>query len=154
MANKTKTADLSVRAAFALFQGVIVAMALPLLYFLFPTFVSSHLAVVLFLLLPVFSFLTSSFSNWFLQYLYCGGVSIQRIFTGAAVSPIAAILLVGLSYFLPFLRQPISQLIPESSQETPEETLFSRNIWGYSFYLFWAGVYAQTFSSGMIAACP
>ena len=74
----------------------------------------------------------------------------------ASISPLSTVVLGGLSYFLPFLRLPISQLFPELPQthESPEDAKFARDIWGYSFYLFWAGVYGQTIGSGMIAACP
>lgn len=154
MESKTKTADLSVRASFALFQGAILAMAYPLFYFIAPVPVQTYPLVFLFLVIPILSFLSSLFINWFLQYMYCGSANINTISIAASISPLTTVVLGGLSYFLPFLRLPISQLFPELPQESPEDAKFSRDIWGYSFYLFWAGVYGQTMGSGMIAACP
>jgi hypothetical protein len=55
---------------------------------------------------------------------------------------------------MPFLRSPVTQLVPEVPQDGPEDAVFAREIWGYSFYLFWGGVYGQTFGSGMISVCP
>jgi len=154
MENKTKTADLSVRAAFALIQGVVLAMSYPLLYFMLPAYVQSTPAIFLFVVLPIFSFGSSMLMNWFLQYMYCGSVSASGISIAASMSPLFTFLMMGLAYFLSFLRSPIASLFPELPQDNPEEALFTREVWGYAFYLFWAGVYGQTIGSGMIAACP
>jgi hypothetical protein len=154
MENKTKTADTTVRASFALIQGAILAMSFPLFYFIMPDVVRGMPSLFLFVVFPLLSFFTSLFMNWFLQYMYCGTVSVNGITMAAAVSPVTTLVLTGLSYWMPFLRNPITQLLPELPQENPEEALFVQDIWGYAFYLFWAGVYGQTVGSGMIAACP
>ncbi len=151
---KTNTPDTSVRASFALFQGAMLAMSYPLIYLMAPTFVRSSPYIVLFLVLPLLSFLSSLFINWFLQYLYCGAVSFSTILNAALVSPAASVGLSGLVYMLPFLRSPVTQIIPEMPQMSPEEAAMTKEIWGYSFYLFWAGVYGQTIGSGMLAVCP
>lgn len=154
MESKTNTADTTVRAAFALIQGAFLAMSFPLLYFIMPQMVRNMPSLFLFLILPLLSFLTSLLIDWFLQYMYCGSVSVSGITMAAAVSPVTTVILNGLAYLLPFIRGPIAQLLPELPQENPEEALFVRDMWGYAFYLFWAGVYGQTIGSGMIAACP
>lgn len=154
MESKTKTADTTVRASFALIQGAILAMSFPLFYFLMPDTVRSMPSLFLFVVLPILSFFMSLVINWFLQYMYCGSVSVNGITMASAVSPVATLVLNGLSYLMPFLRNPIKQLLPELPQESPEEAMFVQDIWGYAFYLFWAGVYGQTIGSGMISACP
>jgi hypothetical protein len=154
MENKTKTADITVRASFALIHGAILAMSFPLFYFLMPEVVRGVPALFLFVVFPLLAFVLSLFLNWFLQYMYCGAVSVNGITMAAAMSPLTTEVLVVLAYFLPFLKNPILQLLPELPQENPEEATFARDIWGYAFYLFWAGVYGQTIGSGMIAACP
>lgn len=154
MESKTKTADTTVRASFALIQGAFLAMSFPLFYFLMPDSLRAMPSLFLFIVFPFLSFLTSLLMNWFLQYMYCGSVSVNGITMAAAVSPVATLVLTGLSYMMPFLRNPIIQLLPELPQENPEEAKFVQDIWGYAFYLFWAGVYGQTIGSGMIAACP
>jgi hypothetical protein len=154
MESKTKTADTTVRASFAIIQGALLAMSFPLVYFLIPDTVRSMPSLFLFVVLPFLSFGISLIMNWFLQYMYCGSVSVSGITTASAVSPVTTLILNGLSYLMPFLRGPIKQLLPELPQENPEEAVFVQDIWGYAFYLFWAGVYGQTIGSGMIAACP
>lgn len=154
MENKTKTADLSVRAAFALIQGVVIAMSYPLLYFMLPAYVQTSPALFLFLVLPILSFGSSMLMNWFLQYMYCGSVSASGISIAASMSPLITFLFMTFVYFFSFLRSPIASLFPQMPQENPEEAVFTRDVWGYAFYLFWAGVYGQTIGSGMIAACP
>lgn len=173
MADKTSTADLSVRASFAVAQGVLIAMSLPLFYAVMPESVRTMLPLYLFLIIPILSFGTSIFMNWFLQYMYCQTVSVGTISIGALMSPGLVLLLSFLSYFLPFLRSPISQLFSESpkgsssmpgagqgspsmagaGQGSPEEATFARELWGYCFYLFWGGLYGQTVASGMASAC-
>lgn len=154
MATKTKTADTSVRAAFALMQGAVIAMSYPLFFFMLPGYVQAFPALFLGFVIPVLSFLSSLLMNWFLQYMYCGSIDFSGISMASAISPLFVYILGGLAYFFPFLRTPITQLFTELPQGSPEDALFARELWGYSFYLFWAGVYGQTLGSGMIASCP
>ena len=154
MADKTKTPDITVRAIFAVAQGALIAMTLPLVYAIFPTYVQSTLWLFLFLIIPLLSFLTSLFLNWFLQYMYCGAVSLSSISLAASISPLLVTILSLLSYFISFLRTPVTQLMAELPLESPEEAKFARELWGYVFYIFWGGLYGQTVASGMISACP
>jgi hypothetical protein len=151
---RSRTPDVSVRASFAIFQGALLAMSYPLIYTIAPDTVRAAPALVLLAVIPLLSFCTSSFINWFLQYMYCGSASPSKILTAASVSPLSVVILTGLSYLMPFLRSPVTQLVPEVPQDGPEDAVFAREIWGYSFYLFWGGVYGQTFGSGMISVCP
>lgn len=156
METKTRTPDLSVRASFAIFQGALLAMSYPLLYTIAPDTVRASPALFLFAVIPLLSFCTSAFIDWFLQYMYCGSASLSKIFTAASISPLSVVVLTGLSYLMPFLRSPVTQLVPELPQGngSPEDAVFAREIWGWSFYLFWGGVYGQTIGSGMISVCP
>jgi hypothetical protein len=137
-----------------LVQGALVAMSLPLFYAFLPDSVRNMIPLYLFVIIPILSFLTSLFLNWFLQYMYCGAVSISNLSIGASMSPLFIFGISGLSYFLPFLRSPVTQLLTELPQGSPEDALFAREIWGYCFYLFWAGLYGQTLATGMVSACP
>ncbi len=154
MGTKTKTADTTVRAAFALIQGAVLGMAYPLFFFMFPAYVQAFPALFLFGVIPILSFLSGLLINWFLQYMYCRAVDISAISMASGISPLIVYILGGLAYFFSFLRAPINQLFTELPQESPQEAVFARELWGYGFYLFWAGVYGQTLGSGMIAACP
>ena len=154
MADKTKTADLSVRALFSLVQGALIAMSLPLFYAFLPDSVRNMIALYLFVIIPILSFCTSLFLNWFLQYMYCGAVSVTSISIGASMSPMLVFVFSIFTYFLPFLRSPVTQLLTELPQDSPEDAKFAREIWGYCFYIFWAGLYGQTLASGMLAGCP
>jgi len=154
MADKTKTADTTVRAIFAIVQGALIAMSLPMLFALFPNAVQSMLWVFLFVVIPVLSFLTSMFLNSFIQYMYCGAVSVSAISLAASLSPMFVVGMSLLSYFISFLRTPVTQLLAELPQDSPEEAKFARELWGYVFYIFWAGLYSQTVGSGMISSCP
>lgn len=151
---KTKSADTTVRASFALFQGAILAMSFPLLYMIAPAFMLSNQWLSLFLILPILSFFTSTFINWFLQYLYCGSVNVSSIFLAASVSPAFTVGFSLLAYFFPFLRKPVNDLFGEVPPDALEDVKFARDMWGFSFYLFWAGVYSQTVSAGLVATCP
>lgn len=154
MADKTNTADTTVRAIFAISQGALIAMSLPLMFALFPSYVQSMLWLFLFIVIPILSFLTSMFLNWFLQYMYCGAVSLSAISLAASISPMLVTGFSLVSYFISFLRSPVTQLLTELPQESPEEAKFARELWGYVFYIFWGGLYGQTVASGMISACP
>jgi hypothetical protein len=154
METKTKTADTTVRASFALIQGAVIGMAYPLFFFILPGYVQAFPGLFLGVVIPILSFLSALLLNWFLQYMYCKGVDVGAISMASAISPLMVYILGGLAYFLSFLRTPINQLFTELPQDSPQEAVFARELWGYAFYLFWAGVYGQTLGSGMIATCP
>ena len=154
MEGKTNTADISVRAAFALVEGLILAVSLPLFYFVYPGYSREVSVVFLLAAISVLSLLTSLAMNGFLQFMYCGSVSFSKISIASLISPLTTFSLSLLAYFLPFLRGPIEQLFSESPQTNPEEVSLTKDIWGYAFYLFWGGVYGQTIGSGMISTCP
>lgn len=154
MADKTKTADLSVRAMFSLVQAALVAMSLPLFYAFLPDSVRNMFPLFLFLIIPIFAFSTSMGLTWFLQYMYCGGVSLANISIGASLSPALVFVFSIFTYFFSFLRTPVTQLLTELPQDSPEDAKFAQNLWGYCFYLFWAGLYGQTLATGIVAACP
>lgn len=153
MESKIKSVDLTVRASLALIQGVIIAMSLPMMYFVFPAYVQSSPALFLFLVIPMLSFLTSTVINWFLQYMYCSKVNPSNLLIASTYSPAFALGFSGLVYLFPFFRTPVAQLFPEMPQDSPEEAQLTREIWGYSFYLLWAGIYSQTLALGMVSAC-
>ena len=154
MGSNTKTADVTVRASFAIFQGALLAMAFPLLYTIAPDTIRNGSVLFLLVVLPLFSYATSIFINWFLQYMYCGAVSVNSVLKASAMSPLSTLIVMTAAYMMPFLRKPVTQLVPEVPPGATEDMLFARDIWGWSFYLFWGGVYGQTIGSGMIAACP
>jgi hypothetical protein len=153
MESKTKSVDLSVRASLALIQGILVAMCLPMFYFVFPAYVQTSPALFLFFIIPMIAFLTSSVINWSLQYLYCSKVQASNILLASSYSPAFVVGFSGLVYLFPFLRLPVSQLFPASPSDTPQDTEITQEIWGYSFYLLWAGLYSQTLALGMVSAC-
>ena len=153
METKTKTADSGVRAAFGLIQGTLLAMSYPLFFFMLPAYVQEFPLLFLGFVIPAFSFLSSLLLNWFIQYIYCKSVNVAGISMAAALSPLFVYILGGLSYLLPFLRKPVTDLFTALPEDSPPDALFARELWGYSFYLFWAGVYGQTLGSGMISAC-
>lgn len=154
MADKTKTPDTTVRVIFSIVQGALIGMSLPMLYALFPNYVQSMLWAFLFVVIPVLSFLSSIFLNAFLQYIYCGAVSVSAISLAASMSPMFIAIFSLISYFVSFLRTPVTQLFAELPQDSPEDAKFARELWGYVFYIFWAGLYGQTVASGMISSCP
>jgi hypothetical protein len=153
MESKTKSVDLTVRASFALVQGAIIAMALPMFYFLVPAYVQASPAMFLFGIIPLLSFVTSLIINWFLQFLYCSKIDLSKITIASTISPVFTVVVSGLVYLLPFLRTPVTQLFTSPSTDNPVETELTREIWGYSFYLLWAGIYSQTLGLGMASAC-
>ncbi len=153
MESKTKSVDLTVRASFALIQGAILAMALPLFYFVFPAYVQASPGLFLFAIIPLLSFLSSLLINWFIQYMYCSKIDLSKITIASTIPPAFTVALSGLVYVFPFLRTPVTQLFTSPSTDNPTETELTREIWGYSFYLLWAGIYGQTLGLGMASAC-
>ena len=140
--------DSTVRVAFGLVHGFLLAMIFPLLYIFVPTIVKSMPLASLLVVIPVVSYLSGLGLNSLSQYIYCNKVSLPQV---ALVSLFAPAFVVGftlLVWFLPFLRSPVESILPGTAD------LDMRYAMGFAFYLLWAGIYGQNLASGMVQSCP
>lgn len=144
----TRAVDSTIRVAFSLVHGLLLAMMYPLMFIIMPNYVKSYPLLSLLLVIPALSFLSGFGLSSFSQYLYCGTVQPTQI---ALVSTFAPAFVIGfglLAYFLPFLRGPVEDIMPVSADSDMKYAL------GFSFYLLWAGIYGQNIASGMVQSCP
>jgi hypothetical protein len=140
--------DSTIRIAFGLVHGFLLAMLFPLLYIFVPTYVKAMPLLALVLLLPILSYLSGFGLNALSQYIYCNKVSVPQV---ALVSTFAPAFVVGfslLAYFLPVLRSPVESILPLTADVDMKYAM------GFAFYLLWAGIYGQNIASGMLTACP
>ena len=140
--------DTTVRFSFALVNGLVLAIVLPVAYMFAPVLTDGYLPLFLFGLLPVLSFLTSLGLNALTQYIACSTVDAKQIVMASSLNPIFVLFFSAASYFLPFLRNFVIAVLPESADETMKKSL------SYAFYLLWGGIYGQTFCGGFAQACP
>jgi hypothetical protein len=140
--------DTTVRFSFAVVNGLVLAMILPVAYMFSPVDTDSYLAAYLFFGIPLVSFVVSVCLNALTQYISCGTVSGSQIAMASSMNPIFVFVFSLLSYWLPFLRNFVVAVLPESADETMKKSL------SYAFYLLWGGIYGQTFSGGFAQSCP
>lgn len=144
----TQGLDTTIRLAFGLVHGLLLAMSYPLLYMTFPNLVKVHPLATLLLLIPIISFVAGFGLSAFSQYIYCNKVSIPQVAVVSTFSPGFVFLFSVLAYFLPFLRNPVENILPFTADQDMKYAL------GFSFYLLWAGIYGQNVASGLLQACP
>jgi hypothetical protein len=144
--------DTATRVAFSFLTGLLLAIVIPSLFFGLPVFVKEYMALFIFLVVPMIGYITSFCFFCLIQFLQCGKVAFGQVAAVSSLTPAMTILLGGLAYYLPFLGSPVHSIIP--STPDPDETAMIQRIGGHSFYIFWAGMYAMTIGSGLIAACP
>lgn len=140
--------DTTVRFSFALVNGLTLAMILPVAYMFAPIETEQYLFVYLFALIPAISYAVSIGLNALTQYISCGTVAGEQVALASTMNPMFVLGFSLLSYFLPFLRNFVIAVLPESADETMKKSL------SYAFYLLWGGIYGQTFSGGFAQSCP
>lgn len=140
--------DTTLRISFGIVHGLLLAMAFPLFYVVLPMFTHSRNIVVLVFFIPLISYLWGLGLNALSQYITCKTVSGQQIAIASSLGPAFVLLFSTIVYFASFLRSPVESILPLSADGDMKYAL------GFSFYLFWAGMYAQTISSGMVQSCP
>ena len=144
----TPGVDTTLRISFGIVHGLLLAMAFPLAYVVLPIFTRANPLVVLCCLIPVISYAWGLGLNALSQYITCKAVSGQQIALASLFGPAFVLLFSVIVYFAGFLRAPVESVLPLSADADMKYAL------GFSFYLLWAGMYAQTISSGMVQSCP
>jgi hypothetical protein len=140
--------DTTVRLSFALVNGLILAIVLPVSYMFYPMFTDQYLPLFLFVLIPALSYLVSFGLNALTQYISCGAVSPGQIATAASLNPLYVVGFSFVAWMFPIFQSFVSAVLPEGADETMKKSL------SYSFYLLWGGLYGQVFSGGFAQACP
>jgi hypothetical protein len=143
-----KEVNTTLRAIFALVLGIILAFFVLGSFILFPATVDSMLKTILFLVLPVVSYLLSLAINTLNQYISCGSVSLAPVAIASSLTPGVVLAISLLTYFVTFPRAIVEAALPATAD------LNMKKAFGFAFYTLWAGIYSQTISSGLIQACP
>jgi len=144
----TRAVDSTILVAFSLVHGLLLAMVFPLMFILMPNIVKKYPLLSLLIAIPIISYASGFGLSAFSQYLYCGTVQPLQIASVATFAPAFVIFFSLLTYFLPFMRKPVEDIMPVSADSDMKYAL------GYSFYLLWAGIYGQNIASGMAQSCP
>lgn len=140
--------DSTVRVAFGLVHGFLLAMVFPLMYIFIPDYVKAAPLASLLLVVPILSYLSGLGLNALSQYIYCNKISVPQV---AIVSTFAPAFVLGftlLVWFLPFLRSPVESILPATADVDMKYAM------GFAFYLLWSGIYGQNIASGMLQSCP
>lgn len=137
--SSTKTFWLSLCIGVSLFTLTILLAYVHLTYN-----INSNLLKWLFL--PTLGYIITIGFNSFIQNIFCGSINIKQILIGSLSVPIAIILFLILSYFS-FVRYPIESAVPSNLRDN------YGGIFAIAFYMFWAGMFGESFSSGFSQSC-
>lgn len=140
--------DSTVRIAFGLVHGFLLAMIFPLCYIFIPDYVKQMPMLTLLAIIPLFSYLSGLGLNSLSQYIYCNKVSISQVAMVSTFAPIFVVVFSLLAWFAPFLRSPVESILPLTADVDMKYAL------GFAFYLLWAGIYGQNIAAGMLQSCP
>jgi hypothetical protein len=139
--------DSTVRIAFGLVHGFLLAMIFPLLYIFVPDTVKAMPMAALLLVIPVVSYLSGLGLNALSQYIYCNKVNMPQVAMVSSFAPGFAIAFASIVWLLPFLRSPVESILPVTADVDMKYAM------GFAFYLLWAGIYGQNIASGMLQSC-
>lgn len=138
---------MTVRVSLSIVQGLVLGLALPAIYMVFPTFIQSNLSLLLFVFLPVLAFASSLGLSVLTQYLSCGKINFPQVSLASSLSPAITFGISLLTYFISPLRWPIEAILPALTETDMKNAL------SYAFFLFWAGIYSQTIAGGLVQGC-
>lgn len=139
--------DSTIRVAFGLVHGFLLAMVFPLLYIFVPEYVKTAPLLALLLVIPIVSYLSGFGLNALSQYIYCNKVTVPQVALVSSFAPAFVILFSILAYLMPFLRSPVESILPGTADGD------MRYAMGFAFYLLWAGIYGQNIAAGMLQGC-
>jgi hypothetical protein len=97
------------------------------------------------IVLPALAYCIALGLNTSIQLISCGTIHIKQLALGAVSVP-AAVLGFLLLTLIPFVRAPISQILP----------LKFRSMGDYGalvFYMFWAGMFGEAMAGGLAQSC-
>jgi hypothetical protein len=148
--------DTIVRVTFSFVHGLAVAMVLPIYFMMYPEFSKNYFYVLLFAIVPIFSYIFSLGLNSLTQYISCGTVVLGQIALASIFNPIFVILFGFISYMLPVLRTFVAAVLPEQPTDVlkQEGDTTMKMVLSYAFYILWGGIYGQTYSAGFAQSCP
>ena len=139
--------DSTIRVAFGLVHGFLLAMVFPLLYIFVPEYVKAAPLLALLLVIPIVSYLSGFGLNALSQYIYCNKVTVPQVALVSSFAPAFVVLFSILAYLMPFLRSPVESILPGTADGD------MRYAMGFAFYLLWAGIYGQNIAAGMLQGC-
>ncbi len=140
--------DSTVRIAFGLVHGFLLAMIFPLMYIFVPDYVKSMPLASLLMVVPFISYVSGLGLNSLSQYIYCNKVSFSQVALVSTFAPIFVVSFTLLVWFMPFLRSPVESILPLTADVDMKYAM------GFAFYLLWAGIYGQNIAAGMVQSCP
>jgi hypothetical protein len=95
--------------------------------------------------LPALAYCIALGLNAIVQLVSCGSIRIKQLAVGAVSVPAAVLGFLVLS-LIPFVRAPISQILPQKYSEMSDYVALL-------FYMFWAGMFGEAMAGGLAQSC-
>lgn len=99
-----------------------------------------------FIIIPIIAYIAATILNILSQNTICSKANTSQAFTLGLIAMGISALTYLLAANIGLLGKPITALFPNMDPLTQRRFIIG-------FYLFWAGVYSQIFSSGFVQAC-
>lgn len=109
---------------------------------------SSSLLLMLYVTVIVVTFLSSLGSYALIQNQNCGKIkNYKQIASNAGITTLIVTLALSVAVFIPFLKNIVGSLVSPDIDPTVKEAL------GYSYFVFWGGLYGFASGGYMSAVC-
>lgn len=131
---------------FALSLGMgIIMVALVILFNWVIKYANISGTFVQWIALPTLAYFIALGLNAFVQSISCGAIQIKQLAVGAVSVPAAVLGFLVLT-LIPFVRAPISQILPPSYRGMGDYMALG-------FYMFWAGMFGEAMAGGLAQSC-
>ena len=105
-----------------------------------------HIGLLKWILLPTLGYGITLGFNSFVQSISCGSVNIQQVALGSLPVPGFIIGFLCLTLLM-FVKSPVINAVPPNLRFNYGE------IFAIAFYMFWAGMFGESLSSGFAQSC-
>jgi hypothetical protein len=99
------------------------------------------------IIIPIIAYISATGLNLLTQNAICTKSNTGQAFTLGSIAAVVSVITYLLASNVGLLGSPIRALFPNMD-------VFTQKRFIIGFYLFWAGLYSQIFTSGFVQACP
>jgi hypothetical protein len=139
-------AGTGITVGFSFMNGLLLFCATLIVWQLSLRITNMSFTALIWIIMPIVSYLISFILNSAIQMLSCNAIQIQQIALNSIFPPVFVIAFLIISY-LSMFRSPVVGVLPLGL--SPE----LHTVLPYGFFLFWAGMFGEGLSAGFSQGC-
>lgn len=135
-----------VTVGFSFANGLALLTATVLIGWFSQTYNGFSFQTLLWIILPVLSFIFTLALNTGVQSLSCSSINLKQTAMNSIFTPIFVIAFLAISWISAF-QSPIIGILPVGLSQNLQEVI------AYSFFMFWAGMFGEGLGAGFAQSC-